>query len=387
MSHSGRVGRDDEAELLELLGSFGFDRLTGQVYAVLLTRGPLPKRELLAVFARPEAHLDRSLALLRNHRLAGVAYERFRPRYYATDPRLAWQTLSTDLLWSGPSTLSPRPADAKAVDAAVEGRRRLCSELSVVAGRVYRRHLAVLTHREWDALTTEELAQLVCEIVSTARREILAVSKSPRLPQVAAFWTALTSRLSEGARYRRVVDLDEIIAHGLRLVTRDIGERHIELRVLERDRIGHKFYVVDKRYLAVFHDERQPGVRGVGRISTKHPVVWRYHQRFPAYEQAAIPADFVVAKLRESAAAALFSARKHLTETELAWIESLVELGKFSRFDKEAAWSDGEFSRVEARASAVGLVRRNVEGELVFAYPLTEREIRAAYKETLPRRG
>jgi hypothetical protein len=386
MSHSGRVGRDDEAELLELLGSFGFDRLTGQVYAVLLTRGPLPKRELLAVFARPEAHLDRSLALLRNHRLAGVAYERFRPRYYATDPRLAWQTLSTDLLWSGPSTLSPRPADAKAVDAAVEG-RRLCSELSVVAGRVYRRHLAVLTHREWDALTTEELAQLVCEIVSTARREILAVSKSPRLPQVAAFWTALTSRLSEGARYRRVVDLDEIIAHGLRLVTRDIGERHIELRVLERDRIGHKFYVVDKRYLAVFHDERQPGVRGVGRISTKHPVVWRYHQRFPAYEQAAIPADFVVAKLRESAAAALFSARKHLTETELAWIESLVELGKFSRFDKEAAWSDGEFSRVEARASAVGLVRRNVEGELVFAYPRTEREIRAAYKETLPRRG
>jgi hypothetical protein len=386
MSHSGRVGRDDEAELLELLGSFGFDRLTGQVYAVLLTRGPLPKRELLAVFARPEAHLDRSLALLRNHRLAGVAYERFRPRYYATDPRLAWQTLSTDLLWSGPSTLSPRPADAKAVDAAVEG-RRLCSELSVVAGRVYRRHLAVLTHREWDALTTEELAQLVCEIVSTARREILAVSKSPRLPQVAAFWTALTSRLSEGARYRRVVDLDEIIAHGLRLVTRDIGERHIELRVLERDRIGHKFYVVDKRYLAVFHDERQPGVRGVGRISTKHPVVWRYHQRFPAYERAAIPADFVVAKLRESAAAVLFSARKHLTETELAWIESLVELGKFSRFDKEAAWSDGEFSRVEARASAVGLVRRNVEGELVFAYPLTEREIRAAYKETLPRRG
>ena len=196
---------DDEEEVLELLKSFGFDRFTGQVYAVLLARGPLPKRELQAVFARPEARLDRSLAILQNHRLAGIAYERLRPRYYATDPRLAWQTISTDLLWSSSSTVSPRPPGSPAADAAAESRRRLCSELSIAAGRLFRRHRAVLTHREWDAMTSEELAQLVCEIVSTARREILAVSKSPHLPQVAAFWTALTSRLSEGVRYHRAL--------------------------------------------------------------------------------------------------------------------------------------------------------------------------------------
>jgi MFS family permease len=63
------------------------------------------------------------------------------------------------------------------------------------------------------------------------------------------------------------------------------------------------------------------------------------------------------------------------------WIVSvsLVELGKFSRFHQEAGWPDAQLFEVEARARALGLVRRNMEGELVVAYPLTESDIRAAY--------
>jgi len=363
----GKSGaRDDAGHLLELMASLGFDRPTAQVYAVLLTHGPLPARALQAVFPGGETDVAGSLSRLQDHRLAGVAYEHSRPRYYATEPALAWESLSTDLLWSGSS----------------EARRRLCAELAAVAGRLHRHHLASLTHREWDASTTEELAQLVCEIVSTARRQILAVSRSPRLPHVAAFWTALTSRLALGVRYHRVADLDEIVAHGLRFVTRDIQEAHIDLRVLERDRIRHKFYIVDDKYLAVFHGDGEPSRRGVGRISRKHHTVWRYRQRFPAYEQAAIPADFVVTRLRKCATTVLSHARQHLSEIETAWIESLVELGKFSQFHREAGWPDAQLFEVEARAGALGLVRRNMEGELVVAYPLTETDIRAAYLES-----
>jgi hypothetical protein len=363
MTRNNSGARDEAGHLLELMASFGFDRLTAQVYGVLLTHGPLPAPALRAVFPRGEADVAGSLSRLQDHRLTGVAYEHSRPRYYATEPALAWESLSTDLLWSGSS----------------EARRRLCAELAAVAGRLHRHHRAALTHREWDASTTGELAQLVCEIVSTARRQILAVSRSPRLPHVAAFWTAITSRLAEGVRYHRVADLDEIVAHGLRVVTRDVQEAHIELRVLERDRIRHKFYVVDDKYLAIFHGDGEPSRRGVGRISRKHHTVWRYRLRFPAYERAAIPADFVVSQLRECATTVLSRARQHLSGAEVAWIESLVELGKFSPFHREAGWPDAQLFEAEARAGALGLVRRNMEGELVVAYPLTETDIRAAY--------
>jgi hypothetical protein len=366
MPRKSSGARDDAGHLLELMASLGFDRPTAQVYAVLVTHGPLPEPALQAIFPGGKTDVAGSLSRLQDHRLIGVAYEHSRPRYYATEPGRAWESLGTDLRWSGSS----------------EVRRRLCAELAAAAGRLHRPHLAALTHREWDAATAEELAQLVCEIVSTARRQILAVSKSPRLSHVAAFWTALTGRLALGVRYHRVADLDEIVAHGLRVVTRDIQETHIDLRVLERDRIRHKFYVVDDKYLAIFHGEGEPSRRGVGRISRKHHTVWRYRQRFPGYEQAAIPADFVVTRLRECAATILSRAGQHLSGAEVAWIESLVELGKFSRFHEEAGWPDTQLSEAEARASALGLVRRNMEGELVVAYPLTEIDLRAAYCES-----
>jgi len=243
--------------------------------------------------------------------------------------------------------------------------------------------VAALEHRQWDADTPQQLAQLVCEIVSTARHEVLAVSKSPRLPQVSAFWTVLTGRLSAGVHYHRVVDLDEVIAHGLRIVERDLREWHIDLRVLERDRIRHKFYVVDDRLVAVFHESDRPrrDVRGVGRISRKHWTVLKYAGRFPFYSRLAIPADFVVSELRRVANVALQRARDRFTPDEMGWLESLIDLGKFSVFHKEAAWSEGRLAELEARAGALGLVRRNIEGDLVFAYPISDSQLRARLAE------
>ena len=49
---------------------------------------------------------------------------------------------------------------------------------------------------------------------------------------------------------------------------------------------------------------------------------------------------------------------------------------------QEAGWPDTQLSEAEARAGALGLVRRNIEGELVVAYPLREADLRAAYLES-----
>ena len=65
------------------------------------------------------------------------------------------------------------------------------------------------------------------------------MSTSPRLPQVASFWATLTDRIGAGVSYRRIVDLDEVIDHGVQLVRRDIEEYGIDVKLLERDRIRH----------------------------------------------------------------------------------------------------------------------------------------------------
>ena len=367
VSRFGQDEHDDRVRLQHLMLVFGFERLSAEIYEALLTCGPLPRQELLAVLGRSHPGLDSGLRALQNHKLVSMDYERFQPRYYAVNPAAAWQALRIDILWKTSDTISPTVV-------------RACADLAAVAGRLYRHHVAALEHRQWDADTPQELAQLVCEIVSTARHEVRAVSKSPHLPHVSTFWTVLTDRLSAGVRYERVTDLDEIIAHGLRIVERDLREWRIDLRVLEHERIHHKYYVVDDRLVAVFHASDRPrhDIRGVGRISRKHWTVLKYARRFPEYARLAIPADFLMGELRRVSNVTLQRARDSLARDDVAWLESLIELGKFSVFHKEEGWSWDRLSESEARAGALGLVRRNVQGELVFAYPISEGQLRAA---------
>src|SRR5204863_7912607 len=117
---------------------------------------------------------------------------------------------------------APRSPFPGATDPPIEARSGACDEIAEVAGRLYRPHAAALVHREWDAATEEEFARLICELIAHARTSVLAVSTSPRLPQVASFWATLTERIGAGVSYRRIVDLDEVIDHGLTLVKRDI---------------------------------------------------------------------------------------------------------------------------------------------------------------------
>jgi hypothetical protein len=228
-----------------------------------------------------------------------------------------------------------------------------------VAGRLYRPHAAALAHREWDAATEEELARLICELIAQARTSVLAVSMSPRLPQVASFWATLTDRIGAGVSYRRIVDLDEVVDPGLTLVKRDIEEYGIDLRVLERDRIHHKFYVVDRALLAVFHDQPDAsgsdGRSGVGRITSRGTIVRRYARRFREYASIAIPGRVAVQRMEQVAQELLRAATQAgLTAGEIAWVESLVQYGKFSRFQVSRGWSPEEVRQVEGHATGMG---------------------------------
>ena len=376
---------EDRIRLYELMIELGFDRVVTEVYGVVLTCGPLPRRGIVSILSGVSGHVDRALSRLHERGLVGSVVRRVRRRqFYATAPDIAWRALSSELLWSTTDDVGARETSPAARDPAVEARRRICAEIAEVATRLYRPHAAALVHREWDAATTEELARLICELIARGRKGIVAVSKSPRLAQVASFWAVVSDRLAAGVSYQRVVDLDEVIDHGLTLVKRDIEDYGIDLRVLERDRIHHKYYVVDGSFLAVFHGRSQAsegGSRsGVGRITSRGTILRRYVRRFRYYASASIPGGFVLRRMEVAAQELLRGAQEALTADEVAWIESLVHYGKFSRFHVARGWSEEETSRAERRATAIGVVRRNLDGDLVPAYPVTEGDIRAAYE-------
>ncbi|OLE64581.1 MAG: hypothetical protein AUG03_08810 [Acidobacteria bacterium 13_1_20CM_2_68_14] len=143
---------DDRIRLQHLMmGEFGFDRLTPEIYEALLRCGPLPRRQLLAILSQSHTRLDSGLAVLRDHNLVSVDYERFQPRYYAINPAVAWQALRADILWKTLDTMSPAESVLRVDHPAVETLLRTCADLAGVGGRLYRHHIAALEHRQWDA--------------------------------------------------------------------------------------------------------------------------------------------------------------------------------------------------------------------------------------------
>ena len=378
---------EDASRLYELMIGLGFDRVATEVYGVVLTCGPLARRGIVSVLPGLSRQVDDALAVLHRRGLIGSEYRRLRRRrFYAVAPHLAWKALGSDLLWSTADPTAARSPSPRATDPSIKARSGACDEIALVAERLYRPHAAALAHREWDAATEEEFAQLICELIAHARTSVLAVSMSPRLPQVASFWATLTDRIGAGVSYRRIVDVDELVDHGLILVKRDIEEYGIDLRILERDRIHHKFYVVDRALLAVFHDQPHASGSdrrsGVGRITSRGTIVRRYARRFREYASIAIPGRVVVHRM-EQAALELLRAATHagLTAEEVGWVESLVQYGKFSRFHVSRGWSPEEVRRVAELATGMGLVRSNADGVIVPAYQVTDGDIRAAYSK------
>lgn len=368
-----------KSRIYELFRQLNLPRSVASVYCALLAGGPLTVEELVRESGEDKATVANTISILRGMRLIGDD----RGGLYALEPGLSWLAHVADMVWGKQTSLESVRNLPKIIDEKTELARRVCEELGLVSREIYKPHSATRNHRYHDAETSDEMAFLTCELISRAEKEIVAVSKSPRSPQVSSFWVVLTDRLEHhGVRYRRVTDLDEVEAHGLKIVLRDMADYDIDLRILERARITHQFYAVDGKLLAVEHDPdkgRAQSRRGVGRVTNYLDVVQRYRERFEQYSAAAIPGRFVVERLRVAAMELVERAQKAVPPYMVSWFEDIVDYGKFSRLEETEGWQREKAQTVEATATAAGLVRRNAYGELVANYGVTESDLRRSY--------
>jgi len=87
-----------------------------------------------------------------------------------------------------------------------------------------------------------------------------------------------------------------------------------------------------------------------------------------------VPARTALDGLERASRLLLRTTEAGLTAEELAWVESLVRYGTFSRFHVARGWSGADLRRAEERARGIGVVQRSAEGDIVPACPVTEEE-------------
>lgn len=374
-----------ETKLLQLFQRLGMGDATGVVYAVVLRTGPLTISQIVGSTGLPSAEVNTALRMLSLLQVVSTDQRRGRRLFYATDPRFAWLSLTADLVWRSTATLKPVRSLPSTGRENIENLRKLYAEISEVAQRLYKPQSSATEHKERDVETEEEFAQLTCEIIYQSRNQIRAVARSPLLPQLSAFWTALTDQIGAGVSYTRIADLQEVIDHGLLIKRRDMHEYGIDLRIIEASRVSQSFFIVDNKFLSTSHNldlNLETRRRGVGRVTSSRIIIDRYKRRFNQYLSQSIPGRFVVEAMQRAADPLLERASQVFLPDESAWLQSVIDWGVFSRFHVEEGWSRARIELVEQKALSAQLVRRNHAGFVIPHYPLGEAEIRAAFEES-----
>jgi DNA-binding transcriptional regulator GbsR (MarR family) len=371
----------DAITLVRLAQKIGLTEGGANAYAVLLSRGPLLAKELADTLNCSEEDVLGAIDLPIAIGLVARTRRKNRQLFYATNPDFAFLSLTAHLVWRSKASLAPIRELPPTDSPNIERTRKLYSEIADIARHLYTPQGSADMHKEFDAETAEDLAQLTCETISAAATRIRALSRTPRLPHVSTFWTAITDRIAAGVTYTRIADLPEFIDHGLLIKQRDMMETGVDLFMLETEQIAQSFYVIDNRYLSTTHKKNDPAspYRGIGRITTERRIIDRYRKRFDKLLAAAIPGQFVIGEMRHASDALMKAAQNVLDTDELPWIQSLVDWGEFSTFTKDAGWARDRTAELQERAIRAGLVRLNQSGRLIPVYRVDEEQIRTAY--------
>lgn len=373
-----------DSEIVSLMVQLKFHKTTSLLYDLILNEGPLSLQDISIKLQQKANSLENYVSQLLQLRLIGLDTHRLTKQlYYATNPSIAWITLVADLVWNEKVDLSPINQLGETDNPDIENLRMICKEVGLIAEKLYRPHSAALKHKERDAETIDEFIRLTCEIIYHARESIYALSKTPRLPSVSQFWGVLSDRMANGIPYTRIVDLEEIVDHGLEIKERDIRDYPIQLYVLEREKIKDKFYMVDGKLMAISHklEEIESGKkRGVGRVTNHYYIVDRKKQQYERCLREAMPARFVLDYMRMAAQTLLSSAIGVLSNEELSWLNDLIQHGRFSKYHKEAGWTDSKFEKIKNHALETGFVSFNDFGDVIPVYRVSEAALRKAYR-------
>ena len=354
--------RSQAASLLRMLGIPG---AAGELYLLLLDNGALRLTELSATLGLTPPALTQAIEYLKIFRLISQDLNDNEVVLFASNPKNAWKAHDADFYWARSLHIGDIERLPSLPEMRDEERRRCYSQLERLCGTIYDQNAKAhdpLRHRHRDIHSAELFSAWLATVIAAATKEILAVELPPRLPDLAPIWVALTRQIRSGAQYTRIVGKDEIIEHGLDIVTRDIEQYGIRLRIVPESLIADAFYLVDKKHLLLknlkSHSPR--GNTHFGTYTSHNAIVRRYKKRFHEhYMPASTDARLTIERLREKAEhqRAFLQTQSRRREADL--FSSISAFGKF------AGVSNADAEDV-AYLLGHNFITRNAAGHLVM---------------------
>lgn len=333
---SGRIDKRSRKSkmLIEDIALFfnniGVNKNMAGPYFYILKKGPLAYEEIKSFYKKED--ISSIIQQLISIPLVSFDLDKnMRMIYYALKPKMAFRAILDQELWKKtPPIRSSSAVQDTELKRLISKSKQIGNELN----HFYQRRNLVDINSMRIARNENQLAVFLCEAIATATAEIVSVSSSPLLPKIALIWNELLKKIKVGVEYKRIIDLWEMGYHGYEIKRRDVKEIGVDLRIVEKERIDKKYYVVDDKQVVSFN----PDILNVnnfflsGQIIKNKSLARKFKAHFYKLWEEAIPADYVLRYMAEIRSNLLQRAFVILDNIGLAWLKTLIDYGSFAEW-------------------------------------------------------
>lgn len=326
------VKLEEELSLSAILCKLGFPDLAAKVYLHILKHGEVSLSEIVREFQSVD--IQNSLHWLEERRVILRRVNADQNEYFVPiNPQIVARALYSRFLWEYvPSEKWLSKLEQKSLDFLMEY-HRVCDLFSRKFTPIFLKSIKfVKSTSGLEMIPSERLPNVLSSVLSVASEEILGITVFPWTPSIELIWETLKEKMRSGVRYRRIADEITFIAFGYLINFRDIFEVGVNLRVLIREEISEKFYVVDNQKVFVFFPTTPPNFALEGMVINGGPLIREYKETFEHLWQRAIPALKLMKYMKVLKENFLKRTAKDFTTEEKDFIEGLLDYGKFYRF-------------------------------------------------------
>lgn len=319
-----------EKEISLLFKEIGIDENIANLYIYILTNSPVSDSEIKKGFKNRK--IDSHIQQLSSIPLISFDLDKnMQTIYYAIKPSTAFKAISDQELWHRyPSTKSLVTLQDEEISRFILNFKKIGENLDPL----YKRRSSIGINSLRIARDENQLSTFLCETISLANSEILAVSSPPLLPKIALIWNELCKKIKLGVEYKRIIDLWEMSYHGYEVKRRDVEETGVKLRIIKKSKLDRKFYVVDDSHVVLFRPDllRSKGFSLEGQVIKNKALSKKFKEYFNKLWKEAIPAEDVLKHMSEIRNKLLQSAMEVLDDVGIAWFKTLIDFGNFAEW-------------------------------------------------------
>jgi hypothetical protein len=323
---------EEELSSLTILRELGFPDSATKVYLYILKHGEVSLFEIVREFQSID--VQNSLHWLEGRRVILRRVDAAQNEYFIPiHPQIVSRALYSYFLWKYvPSEEWLSTLEQKSLNSLMEY-YRLCDLFSRKFTPIYLKSTRFVKPTSGlEMIPSERLPNVLSFLLSEASEEILGITVFPWTPSIELIWETLKEKMRSGIRYRRIADEITFIAFGYLINFRDVFEVGVNLRVLTREEISEKFYMVDNQKVFVFFPTTPPNFALEGMVISGGPLIREYKETFEHLWQRAIPAPKLIKYMGILKENFLKKTTKDFTKEEKDFIEGLIDYGKFYRF-------------------------------------------------------